>query len=194
MEVKTCVRGIVLSEDNPLRDSIDEAITKAVWNDDFITAHRNARLLAEQGDANAQVLLGALFQDGWGTAKDHDVAVTWYRRATEQGHPVAQVLLANRYRDGEGVCEDREKMLELYHTAANQDYATAQYALAAMYYFTSPPKRIRAYKWAKLAAARLKVAPHKDLMVSIIGWLEEDMAPEDLAEAERLISEWKPTQ
>ena len=194
MAGESIVVGLVLCDDNPLRDKLDETIIEAYGNGDCVTAHRRSRLLAEQGDASAQVFLGALFQDGWGTARDYDEAVKWYRTASEQGHPVAQLLLANRYRDGQGVCEDREKSLELYHRAANQNYATAQYALAATFHFTSPEKCIEAYKWAKLAAARLKVPGHKDLMVSMIEWLEEDMASEELAEAKRLISEWKPTK
>ena len=190
---ETIALSIVLCEDNPLRDSIDIAIREAVWKNNDGAAHRMLRGPAEQGDADAQVLLGALFDDGCGTAENHKEAVRLYRKASDQGHPVAQLLLANRYRDGEGVAKSQEKMLELYYKAANQGYATAQYALVAIFYFGSDqPERVEAYKWAKLAALSLKLDPHRTLMESTIEQLEEIMTPEELAEAERLISEWKP--
>ena len=183
---------ILLSDDNPLRDSIDQTISEALMNGDCVTPHHRARLLAESGDANAQVLLGALFQDGRGTATDYGEAVKWYRDASEQGHPVAQLLLANRYRDGEGVCKDLEQTRALYHKAARQNYATAYYALAAMCYFgSSSPNRVEAYKWAKLASTHLKTSGHKTLMVQMIEWLKKDMASEEIAEADHLINEWK---
>lgn len=183
--------AMLFSDDNPLRDSIDQIISEALMNDDYVTAHHRARLLAERGDANAQVLLAALFQLGWGTATDYGEAVKWYRNASEQGHPVAQVLLANRYRDGEGVFKDLEQMRALYHKAAKQNYATAYYALAAMCYFSSPPNLVEAYKWARLASTHLKTPGHKDLMAWMIESLEKDMASEEIIEAERLINDWK---
>jgi TPR repeat protein len=177
----TSVLGMVLGDDNPLRDSIDQTTIKALVSDDLVTANCRMRLLAERGDANAQVLLGALIQDGCGTTTDGNEAAKWYQSASEQGHPVAQVLLANRYRDGEGVPKDPEKMWVLYQRAADQRYAEAYYGLAVMHFFTSQPELIEAYKWAKLAAAHLKNPGHKDLMISMIGWLEEEMTIEQTA-------------
>ena len=194
MQGQSGARFMVLCNDNPALDKIDCDIVEAIYNEDYVGAHCKLILLAEEGDANAQVLLGALFQDGWGAKKNYDEAVKWYRSSSEQGHPVAQILLANRYRDGEGVREDPDKMLELYYEAANQNYGTAQYGLAGMCYYTHPPKLIEAYKWAKLAGARLKTSGHKALMLAIVESLEEDLTSEELAEAERLISEWKPTK
>jgi TPR repeat protein len=192
MEGTSGVLGMLFSDDNPLRDSIDQTISEALMNDDYVSAHRRARLLAESGNANAQVLLGALFQDGCGTDVDYGEAVKWYRNASEQGHPVAQVLLANRYRDGEGICKDLEQTRALYLKAAEQNYATAYYALAAMCYFgSSRPNLVETYKWAKLASTRLKTSGHKALMVQLIEGLEKDMASEEIAEAGHLINEWK---
>ncbi len=190
----TCVRLLVLGEDNPLRDKLDTSIIEAFENCDCETTYRKARLLAEQGDAGAQVFLGTLFQDGWGIpVSDYDEAVKWYQRASDQGHPVAQLLLANRYRDGHGeLCEDLDKMLELYYKSANQNYAEAYYALAANFCFSSEKNHIEAYKWAKLAAAHLKLTGHKELMEWVIESLENLLSSAELAEAERLISEWKP--
>lgn len=193
MERNSSVLGMVLGDDNPLRDSIDQTIIDALRNDDLVNAHYRARLLAERGDANAQVLLGALLQDGSGTASDYSEAVKWYQSASEQGHPVAQVLLANRYQRGEGVRKDPDKTWALYQSAADQNYAEAYYGLTSLHYFVSKPRNlIEAYKWAKLAAAHLKGLGHKHLMISMIELFEQEMTSEEIAEAKRLISEWKP--
>lgn len=193
MERNSSVLGMVLGDDNPQRDCIDQTIIEAIENDDLVTAHCRARLLAEHGDANAQVLLGALFQDGCGTASSYSEAVKWYKSASEQGHPVAQVLLANRYQWGEGVRKDPNKTWELYQIAADQNYAEAFYGLATLHYFVSGPKNlIEAYKWAKLAAAHLKGLGHKHLVISMIGLCEQEMTADEIAEAKRLISEWIP--
>ena len=55
---------------------------------------------AEQGDASAQVSLGAMYADGRGVPQDGAAAVAWYCRAAEQGHASAQVSLGALYSDG----------------------------------------------------------------------------------------------
>lgn len=52
------------------------------------------RMAADQGDANAQCLLGLLYANGDGVPKDLQEAATWYRKAADQGDADAQRLLA----------------------------------------------------------------------------------------------------
>ena len=49
------------------------------------------RLAAEQGDADAQYNLGAMYDNGRGVPEDDAEAVRWFRLAVEQGHAGAQV-------------------------------------------------------------------------------------------------------
>ena len=44
------------------------------------------RLAAEQGDAQAQYRLGAVYLDGVGAERDHAEALRWSRLAADQGH------------------------------------------------------------------------------------------------------------
>jgi TPR repeat protein len=60
-----------------------------------------AEAKAEQGDADAQFLLGLRYYQGNGVAKDFVEAVKWYRKAAEQGHLFAQMSLGYCYKDGE---------------------------------------------------------------------------------------------
>ncbi|MDG2243887.1 MAG: tetratricopeptide repeat protein [Rhodospirillaceae bacterium] len=62
--------------------------------------------LAEQGDANAQSTLGAMYDHGDGVIQDHKEAVKWRRLAAEQGHARAQAALGFMYRLGRGVIQD----------------------------------------------------------------------------------------
>ena len=56
--------------------------------------------LAEQGDANAQALLGRMYEEGVGVKQDNVKAVKWYSRAAEQGIAEAQFNLGNMYVSG----------------------------------------------------------------------------------------------
>ena len=49
-------------------------------------ALQEIRSLAEQGDADAQFLLGFMYAYGKGVAQDFAKAVKWYRKAAEQGN------------------------------------------------------------------------------------------------------------
>ena len=64
------------------------------------------RLAAEQGNASAQVNLGAMYATGEGVLEDDAEAVRWYRMAAEQGHASAQYNLGLMYAFGQGVLED----------------------------------------------------------------------------------------
>jgi len=64
------------------------------------------RAAAEQGFADAQYNLGAMYFTGKGVAEDFGEAVKWYRLATEQGFAGAQNDLGVMYDNGKGVPED----------------------------------------------------------------------------------------
>jgi uncharacterized protein len=70
---------------------------------DYATAFREFRLLAEQGDAQGQLLLGLMYDKGKGVPENDVKAVEWYRKAAEQGQVMAQYNLGNMYGKGEGV-------------------------------------------------------------------------------------------
>jgi TPR repeat protein len=73
---------------------------------DYETALREWRLLAEQGDAGAQLNLGFMYHNGYGVPQDYKEAIKWYRRAAEQGNDRAQYNLGLMYDNGYGVPQD----------------------------------------------------------------------------------------
>ncbi len=50
--------------------------------------------LAEEGDMNAQYLMGAIYILSDGEDKDINIAMSWFKRAAEQGHEAAQMMVA----------------------------------------------------------------------------------------------------
>jgi TPR repeat protein len=58
---------------------------------DFATAAKEFNKAAEQGDADAQLLLGIMYNNGEGVLQDYKEAVKWFRLAAEQGDANAQL-------------------------------------------------------------------------------------------------------
>src|ERR1039457_6997963 len=73
---------------------------------DDATALRLMRPLAEQGNADAQLLLGVIFAEGRGIPQDDTEAVKWWRKAADQGKALAQLVLGTSYDEGKGVPQD----------------------------------------------------------------------------------------
>ena len=51
---------------------------------------------ADEGDAEAPLKLGRIYESGRGVSQDYVEAATWYRRAAEQGNREAQSPRQNR--------------------------------------------------------------------------------------------------
>jgi len=91
------------------------------------------RQRAEQGDADAQEMLGSFYSAGLGVAKDDAQAMVWLGKAAEQGRPGAEFSLAEMYANGRGGPKDTDKAVDLYRKAAEQGNARACGALRKMY-------------------------------------------------------------
>lgn len=59
--------------------------------------------MANQGDAEAQVALGAMYNLGEGVRQDYTKAAHWFEKAANQGNADAQYMLGLMYAKGEGV-------------------------------------------------------------------------------------------
>jgi TPR repeat protein len=77
----------------------DEGLA-AYHREDYVNALQELRPLAEQGDARAQNVLGAMYQQGQGVPKDNSKAVSYYLKAAAQGYVTAQTNLGFIYSDG----------------------------------------------------------------------------------------------
>ena len=97
-----------------------EAGLEAYDRGDYATALEEWRPLAEQGDADAQLGLGAMYFYGQGVPQDYAEAVKWYRLAAEQGQADAQIALGFMYYFGHGVPQDYVQAHMWYSLAAER--------------------------------------------------------------------------
>ena len=100
---------------------------------DYPQAIRIFRMLAAQGDAQAQNTLGMMHDNGQGVERDYVQALIWYRLAAAQGHDGALYNIGVMYESGHGVAQNDAEALKWYLLAAAQGHSVAQYNLGGMY-------------------------------------------------------------
>jgi TPR repeat protein/uncharacterized RDD family membrane protein YckC len=88
---------------------------------------------AQNGDAEAQRILGDFYAAGREIARDNGEAMRWYRKAAEQGDAAAQVMLGWMYDKGLGTEVNYGEALRWYRKAASQGDLVAQERLSILY-------------------------------------------------------------
>ena len=131
--------------------------------------------------------LALRYYKGDGVAQDHAEAVKWFRKAAEQNNAEAQNCLGVCYNTGDGVVKDYAEAAKWYRKAAEQNDAEAQYNLGLCYQNGHGVEKnyVEAYNWENLAAANNNEHIAKDA-TKRRNWLESQMSPEQIAEAQRL--------
>ncbi len=111
--------GFTLGLTAPGWAGLDEA-TAAYDRGDYVTALRELRPLAEQGNADAQFSVGLSYDKGQGVPQDYAEAVKWVRKAAEQGNAGAQNDLGVMYSNGQGVSQDYVQAHIWFNLAASK--------------------------------------------------------------------------
>ena len=117
----------------PAYASPTDAAVSAMKRGDFNKALGELRPLAAKGDADAEYMLGMLYDAGKGVRQDQAVAASWYRKAAEQKHPLAQLFLAVLYYSGQGVKQDYGEAARWFRGPAEIGNDQAQFYLGWMY-------------------------------------------------------------
>jgi len=147
------------------------------------------RLLAKAllGDADAQMWLGAAYEQGWFGNVNFTEALKWFRKSAEQGNPDAQNSLGQMYEDGEGVTQNYAIAAKWYKRAAehvpNLGGAGQGRNNLGMLYMDGrgvPQDYVQAYMWFRLAGFEPNLSLAK-----------AHMTPEQILDAERLVEDWK---
>ena len=92
-----------------------------------------AKILAEQGNAWGQNVLGIYYHEGKGVRQDLNKAFYWYQKSANQGNMYAQFSMGYAYSKGEGVRQDHSKALEWFKKSANQNNDPAQFYIGTLY-------------------------------------------------------------
>ncbi|MGH6952603.1 MAG: tetratricopeptide repeat protein, partial [Alphaproteobacteria bacterium] len=161
---------------------------------DHAAAIRWYRKAAEQGHAGAENGLGEMHASGRGVPRDEREAAKWFRRAAERGNPVAQNNLGRASAMGLGVARDHREAAAWFRRSAEQGYPEGQLNLGLAYAngHGVAPNPVEAYKWISIAALRLSSGPHRELVAREKDRLARTLSPAEIAEAERLASQWSP--
>jgi len=105
----------------------------ALRRNDFATAARELRPLADRGNAEAQYRIGLMVEFGKGYPQDKPQGIAWFTKAASQGHTGAQQELGVIYATGDGVAKNDAQAAAWFAKAAELGDATAQYNLGLLY-------------------------------------------------------------
>jgi uncharacterized protein len=166
-----------------------EDAVAAYEREDYATALKLFRPLAEQGGTVAQLVLGRMYYEGRGVPQNYAEAFKWLRRAAEQGNARAKYHLGWMCMNGFGVSQDLAEAVKWFRGGADQGDAWAQNQLGRLYYEGQgvPQDYVSAHMWFNLAAA----AGHTPGAESRDD-IARQMTAAQIAEAQKLAREWKP--
>ena len=125
-----------------------------------------------------------------GVTYDGTEAVRWWRKAAEQGEASAQEELGTAYFFGDGVQRDHSEAAKWFRKAAEHGGIFAQTSLGYLYERGEgvPQDYALASMWLNLATAQGQPVAKTEM-----DRLAAKMTPNQIAEAQRLAREWKPT-
>jgi uncharacterized protein len=111
------------------------------------------------------------------------------------GDAHAQTTLGFMYATGRGVPQNFELAVDWYRRAADQGDPTAQYLLGLMYDKGQGVSQdwILAHKWLILAAGKA-TGQQREYYARIRDAVGFKLTPEQISEAQRLASQWRPTR
>jgi TPR repeat protein len=126
---------------------------------------------------------------GDGVPNDDAKALDLFQQSAGLGNAAAQLRLGMFYYTGVGVQKNPLKAATLFEKSAEQGNAGAQYFFGLAYFNGEgvPKDVVLSYAWANLAAAQDQSKELRDA-------IEKVASKEEIQEAQRLSSAWKPGQ
>jgi TPR repeat protein len=131
----SCKKGVPES-------SIDLGTARTAYEkSDYATALSGLGPLANTGNAEAQFMLGKIFEKGGiyergGQlhASNYREALRWYRLAVERNNGDAEDALGDLYSEGHGVPQDKSEAVKWYRLGSAHGNASASFSLGDRYY------------------------------------------------------------
>jgi len=123
--VVALLAGPVLAELADVRQALDEGNLEAGVNE--------LKVLARDGDPEAQLLLGQIHLSGKGILKNQTLALYWVKKAAAQDNAEAQYLAGTMYFEGKGAPISLVESTRFLELSAAQGYSEAQFRLGLLY-------------------------------------------------------------
>ncbi len=149
---------------------------------------------ADQGHSGAQYELANCYSYGKGVAKDCAQSLGWYRKAAAQGVNSACLFIGHYYKDGEGVPKDAAEAAKWFRKGSKGD-VSCLHALSKLYLEGDdgvPKDLVKALMYLDLILVQSGAGAFKTEVQKERDSCAKDMTPDQIAEAKRLASEWKP--
>ena len=164
-----------------------DAYNRGEWEQ----AAKELKPIADGGHSQAQFLMGTMYASGEGVEGSMGEALRYYRLSAEQDNGEAQNALAFTFRVGNGVQQSYENAAAWYRKAANRGIGDAQYNMGSLHAAGLGVEQsyVEAFKWFSLAAAH-----GIDQAVIALFFSIENLTEEQIAEAQRLATDWKPIE
>jgi TPR repeat protein len=161
---------------------------------DYKESTRWYRLAAEQGDAFGQVSVGLAYREAWGVPLNYGEAVRWFRLAADSGNSLGQVYLGFQCASGQGVPMDYKEAAKWFRLAAEQGDVYGQFNLGSLYEkgHGVSLNLVLAHMWYNLAVSRSPIQQQKSWS-GVRDSLAAKMTAAQIAEAQKLAREWKPS-
>lgn len=96
------------------------------YKKDYVKAYEYLKQAADMNNADAQAVIGIMYENGYGTSRDYSKAVEWYQKAAAQNQSNAQNSLGLLYLNGLGVEKDKEQALYWFRKALANGNKSAQ--------------------------------------------------------------------
>jgi hypothetical protein len=121
--VTTLGHSTFLGRRHPVRTTVDDCEIRggqyvSYDRSDYATALQIWLPAAQQGDEQAEIYVGEMYEKGLGTTPDYSMAAQWYAKAVQQKNAEAMIHLAYLYEQGLGVARDPVRALNLYRASA----------------------------------------------------------------------------
>ena len=161
-----------------------------------VSAIRNsARPVVTRTTGTVEALIGDAYYYGHWVSRDYSEAARWYRRAAASGNPMAQATLGDMYYYGRNLPQDFVAAVYWWQLAADQGVAMAQLNLSVMYANGDGTERdyVKAHMYANLAVSRLPPGEDHDIALKNRETIAKAMTREQVAEAQTLARQWRPT-
>ena len=151
-----------LAEEGTLYHGCWDPYQKKNYSDAMPACHK----AADHGDVIAMRVIGALYDDGLGVARDRTEAARWYRMAADKGDADAANDLGVLYANGAGVTRDYAEALRWMRQAADKgNIASAMHNVG--YFYDNGWGVTRDYaealRWYRMAADKGNVPAMNDL-------------------------------
>ena len=181
-----CVLSVLLCSEICMAQDFDSAM-RAYEKGEYATALTEFTAVAEQGNQEAQLIVGKMYMIGQGVEKDSEQAIHWFKAAAGQGNTDAQFFLGAIYLLPQRDIAEGLKWLTL---SADQGMQDAQFLLGMAYLKGGQNLArdfVQADMWLRLAAAH-----DGEFYQSQLAAAEKQMTPDQIAQGKALAAAWEP--